>query len=82
MQVPFIVNGCAGEVPKSTLPAPEYERPKSTPWPEHPDAGAEEAGNQRYEAGPIESSTVGPASNSNDLLSIENSETLLVLVTP
>lgn len=31
--------GCGGDVPRSTLPAPEYERPIVAPWPSQVDAG-------------------------------------------
>ncbi len=31
--------GCGGDVPRSTLPAPEYERPIVAPWLINADAG-------------------------------------------
>jgi hypothetical protein len=54
----FVVIGCARDVPSSTLPAPEYERPTSESWPAYPDAGKREVDEQGHTAGPVESGAV------------------------
>lgn len=33
---------CGGDIPRSTLPAPEYERPGVAPWPINADAGRQD----------------------------------------
>ncbi len=35
--------GCGGDVARPTLPAPEYERPIVTPWPNNAEGGRKDA---------------------------------------
>ena len=68
-----ILNGCTNEVPKLTLPAPEYERPTSIPWPGETDAGMRlgDIGGHEKSLEPIELET---ESDTSEQASTENTE--------
>jgi hypothetical protein len=75
LQLPLLMNGCAREAPRSSLPAPEYERPSSGSWPGYADAGLRVVAEQRHNASPIDSGTVGGEFDGSVPASMEKNET-------